>query len=578
MKRVNSSLFTVLSAILAVSACQREAAVADTQAPVQGEEMVIPVSVEGAIDCDVTKITVNPTTGVTAWETNEPIGVYVSGPGANAYVKAPVVSNSIRLSLATGQSRANYAIAPWESAPASGYTTPTVIYPATYNMTGKDVTSANNWAPTPMVASNSGTELHFFHVGGLIRLHVTDIPSGTTQLVVTFNGMSNVFGTFSVDNAGTNTATTTYVSDGSNEVTFTNLSISGTEAYLNIPVPTKDFSALTGITVASSGGTELTSTKSFAGWGEIMHGAGKKCTVSFTSISGGNGLFRGWEISKGILKWDASMNSGLGGYTLTSGEDPLELLNYYAVSSSLDVYYHQAIGTTNSLKYRLDGDNNVDDIQNTSIVVDGLYWSIPLSDWGVIIDGYSGAYNLGRNGQSITCPTVNGTTNNVKCFKANVIIDLSDATVANGAAADYRTKGLTTVSKSGNVITSVGSVGDNTVGSTGYQAGLLLIPDGCTITCPSLTELGVTYQKNVLSFSTLKVLLDGGCCFLPAAGSYSGTPTFRLGGTYTMYLAAKNHPDNDNHLILEAFGVTASPKIHTAYYTNSNRYPVKMIR
>ena len=96
-------------------------------------------------------------------------------------------------------------------------------------MYGKDVTSANTWAPTPMVADNTKTDLSFFHVGGLIRLHVTEIPSGTTTLIVTFTGLSSpnyVAGTFTVNNPGTNTATTTYSSSPNGAITFSNLSIS----------------------------------------------------------------------------------------------------------------------------------------------------------------------------------------------------------------------------------------------------------------------------------------------------------------------------------------------------------------
>ncbi len=562
----------VMATGILLAGCQREAISPEANETALDNESVevIPISVEGAIQCDpTTKITIDPTPGVTAWEANAPIAVYVSGTGANKYVKAPVSSNSIRLSLTSAQARANYAIAPWSCAPASGYTTPEVYYPSSYDMTGKVVTAANSYAPTPMVAINTTTDLKFFHVGGLLRLHVSDVPSGTDKLVVTFTG-KNVTGTFSVTNPGTATALATSESDANSTVTFNNLSFTGTDVYLNIPIPAGSYNTLTGITVDASGGTALSVTKAIPAstWGTIGHGNGKKFNVSYTSISGGTGLFHGYEVSKGILKWDDSLNSGAGGYTLTDGEDPLELLNYYRVTSSKNVYYHRFSSDSDDkcMKYRLDG--NYSGAIVNSIAVDGLYWSVPTSlsnqsDWYVILNGWTGAPWAGKGGTSVSQANINNTSDD---GSIKILVDLSDAIPANGAAADYHDKGLT--SWDGGTTIDAGT-------GTGYQAGLLLAPDGSRTTCPSITNLNASaaFYENVISWSVLKLLIDGGCRFIPASGYHNGSG-WVFGGRLGLYWSSTQATtDNAYTLYFHSTNVTIDTQQNKEYY-----FPVILVR
>lgn len=551
-----AAAFVVSAAAGVAASCQREAIDPDAQTPGQGEEMVIPVSVEGAISVDGTlsatdtKVTVNSTTGVTAWETNDLIGVYVSGTGKNTYVQAAVANNATRLSLSSGESRANYAVYPYSSAYAGGYTSPTVVYPNSYDMFGKDVTSANTWAPTPMVASNAnGQDLRFFHVGGLLRLHVTEIPAGTTQLVVTFTGLSNVFGRFTVNNPGTATATTTYSASGTNAVTFTNLSIAGGEAYLNIPVPTKDFSLLTAITVRATGGTDLTTTREVSGWGAVGHGTGKKVDVGFVSITHGagyTGKFRGKEIAPGYLVWDTAA----GEYKLSDPDDPFLPLRYYGITNTtvlnnevLNIVYHMWGGSGSSLKGRLDGNYSANANITNGVVLDGLVWSVPSqTQWNSIYSG-SSSNNVRINSTSTTTTPY-----------SVIRVDLSGATSVGEEGYDYSSKGLNDVNG-----------GAVTANNGGYQVGLLLVPDYTTVTCPGISA------GTAISWSALKMFLDGGCVFLPMAGMYNGS-SWSGGGSNGFYWSSTYDSSN-------AYLLRLTPSfVSTGNYNKYNYCPVLLVR
>ncbi len=552
-----AAAFVVSAAAGVAASCQQDPAGPENPDLGETTDLVIPVSVEGSISCDdpstpSTKVTVNPTTGVTAWETNDPIAVYVSGTGANKYVDAAVTSNSVRLSLTSGQTRSGYAIYPRSSA---GSTTPTVVYPSSYDMYGKDVTSANTWAPTPMVADNTKTDLSFFHVGGLIRLHVTEIPSGTTTLIVTFTGLSSpnyVAGTFTVNNPGTNTATTTYSSSPNGAITFSNLSISNSEVYLNIPVPTIDLTALTGIQVRATGGTDITTTKAVSGWGPIAHGTGKKVDVSFISVthsSGYTGRFRGYELSKGYLVWDTTA----GEYKLSDPDDPFLPIRYYgtsgdALTAALNTVWHQwgGSGLDNSLKGRIDGNPAATANITNGLAVDGLVWKIPSNtQWGSIIG----------NGPSCT---INSTTAGYSVVR----VSLAGATSVGEEGYDYHSKGLNN--------TSGGAVTGN---NGGFQVGLLLVPDYTAVSCPGITANNKNFTAGTtISWTALKQLLDGGCVFLPAAGYYSGG--WGRGGSYgTYWSATQRNGSNAYILYIDTSTVSGAGDFGKYYYM-----PVRLIR
>lgn len=507
----NSFILTTLAAAaaLVLAACQQESIGPEASAPDQATE-VIPVWVEGAVADDGTpllpdtKMTVNATTGACAWETNDPVALYISGTGANKYVNYPVVDGSVRLSLASGQSRANYAIYPTTAAYAGGYSSPYVTYPSTYDMNQIPEANYEDWCPAPMVAKNTTAALKFYHVGALLKMHFTGVPSGTTQIALTFKGKT-VTGDFSVTNAGTATAAATSSSSTNSTVTYTNLSISGSELYLNLSIPLGNYNSLTEIITTFSGGTSTTLTTPISGWGTITHGQGKKLSMNPITIrhrTGYDGRFNGLELSPGVLKWDTDH------YILTNGDDPLELLRYYQDDNSLGVYWHQFAGFAGSLRQRLEAtmDNSHSIASNKRYFYhEGLTWRIPSkSELESMISTSSTGSFLNTDGSG---------TGTLRYF--GVLVDLSSVTTANGYPYDYSAKGANT-STGANSLTN-----ESEYLPSSYIGGTILVPDNVIISLPGFTANDVTVDgDHMISYDTLEMLINGGCVFLPYLGYY----------------------------------------------------------
>ena len=89
---------------------------------------------------------------------------------------------------------------------------------------------------------NSGADLDFYHVGGLLRLTLRDVPADAVKIRV--NMGHRITGSFAVANPGTPggndcvIATDDHMDEGRAYVDFTNFTLSGGTAWLNLPVPT----------------------------------------------------------------------------------------------------------------------------------------------------------------------------------------------------------------------------------------------------------------------------------------------------------------------------------------------------
>ena len=174
--------------------------------------------------------------------------------------------------------------------------------------------------------------------------------------------------------------------------------------------------------------------------------------------------FRGYEISKGILKRDAERE-----YSLTEGSNQLEtIVDFYGQNSSIDVYYFKWA----DLKTELGSDGDNISQTGANCLVFPVGWTLPSeTDWNTIINGTS------------TGIIVNGS-----------------AVTANGFAFAQVT------------------VNEN---KTVY--GLLLIPDNVNISCEHLNNstignAGKPYDFNPLTLSDLNGLTGNGCIFVPSAG------------------------------------------------------------
>lgn len=494
--------FVLPALALLLTACQREEVLPE---PVMaGEE--VPAFVE-----DVrTRVSVDGASGACAWDAGDRVAVCVNRGGANRYLASNVKNGTVFINMVLGDTRTGYAVYPAASAPASpsasDFTTPTVVYPAAYDLTDKN---PGTYSPAPMVADNTGSTLNFYHVGAMLQLVLQNVPAGTTGFEVTFTGLDHVTGTYAVSNPGTASATATYSSNGGNVVTFANVT-TAEMMYLNIPLPTQDYSALTSVSVTTTGlETNWTATAPVSGWTTPAHGEGKKLVADFVSIThleGYTGAIRGYYVSPGILKWDDTLNNGAGGYTLTEGADQLDELLYYGKSESLNVYWHQWRENTDNvesenpkcLKYRLDGVYEWQDIRNREIPVDGRLWRIPSKGEYDAISGNSSS-NATLNGEPVRF--------------TSLVVKLEGTM--------YAGKGQSKID------------GDWTGNSTNYQVGYLVFPDNVSVVVPGLkpdcseykpNQNGLTFaDAQVISYSAYQKLIEGGCVFFVQAGTYNGS-------------------------------------------------------
>lgn len=429
-----------------------------------------------------TKVDIDGATGVPSWTEGDRIAFCTTNGSSTGYTTAAInaLSGDINVSLASGYYRTNYAIYP-EAAKGTDYSTPTVVYPDSYNL---DLTGTETYSPCPMVADNTSDAMVFYHVGGLLRIAVFGIPEATSYIQVAFTGPEYVTGVYTVSDAGTATAATTLFSGSRNYVTFTKSSW-GSSQYLNVPLPS-------GITV-----TEVTVTAYNSSSSQV--GAQASFPVSWTSLGRATGKQLAADLEKkykfnNMIIAPGPMYYTAGGYSIH------EDWNHFNVSENLTeggTYFSFV-----QLGKVFDADGNSfsassGNIDNSRTLTWGGHsgWRVPTqSEWANITTN-TGA----RNGS-----TVNG---NARKHYAHIRLD------GGRFLDDYS------------------------------PYGLLLFPDGETITGKALSDMDNT-NINPLTPSELNVYLDQGCVFLPDSGYISGGSwviSVTMGGVTGYYWSATQH-------------------------------------
>lgn len=280
--------FTItLAALATLASCTQEAAQPEDRPEAKGLLVEIPITLEqpGGDLAPATKVDANLTTGVCTWTNGDQIAVNVSGAYRNTAVD--ISTNTISLALSEGQTLTNYAVYPAGYQDESNYSgdTPGVIYPKDYDLTGHaTLTDAGGTTYTlaPMMAVCTSEALNFYHVGGMLRLEMTQVPATTAKLEVEFMGMTDVCGTCTVTNPGTVKATTAITSGKGNKITVTGFT-QAESMNVNIPLPCGDYSSLTAIRVKllDSSDGELKLISKPCTWGTLKHAYVRIVSVDF---------------------------------------------------------------------------------------------------------------------------------------------------------------------------------------------------------------------------------------------------------------------------------------------------------
>ena len=480
-----------------------------------------------------TKATISNTNASFAWTAGDNLAVHVSNGDSHKYVvtskgaDAAAASAKFTVEYEKGYSRDAFAVFPSNlvSTIAANYGqighTLDVTLPGSYTL----AQVSGETSPCPMISANeAGSSWDFYQLCGLLRLTVKDIPATAKRLEIDFDG-KQVWGDFSVASpVVASTAVISTAADGAHDtITITKdgsdapLGITSLTANIPLPVGTYSGITVTAYDAISGGSVILTIARPFAYTASSEKGV--KRTASFPSSMK---AFRGYEVSTGILKRDASTSPAT--YSLTAGEmiltadpdgknehyalpagcNPFEPAVNYKNNAALNKYFNQ----WGTLKTELGNDGN--NIKATSDKLPSG-WQFPTgndgSDWGKIITGTPKSTII-----------VNGNVVGSKAF-AMVSVTLQAGNPYSVPAGTYY--------------------------------GMLLLRDGSTISSTNLTKIGsgYAYTENPLTQTEFADLVRLGCLFISASGHYHNERGWEeLGSTWkyglywsSTYKAANNY-------------------------------------
>lgn len=226
-----------------VVACNKEQLMEESQ-PTEEQELVTEIITAQISDND-TKVTINGS-GVFAWNTGDEVAYYTSA-GWNSTTNTEEAGATA--TFVTEGTREDFAVYP-KSLVYDG----SAYYDASISNHGQegvslDIVLPNTYAladiqddktQLPMIASNTtASDWSFRQLCGILRLTISNIPSGTSYIKVSFNGRK-VSGEFSIASTVT-PGTSSIVSESGTPETNDYIKITGfsseTSATVNIPLP-----------------------------------------------------------------------------------------------------------------------------------------------------------------------------------------------------------------------------------------------------------------------------------------------------------------------------------------------------
>ena len=252
MKKILYSLST-LALLTFLAGCSKEA---DNPVGLETEGGLLAL-----IEPDTqTKTNYDSVEGKFVWAEGDQVAIHYND---GSYKTVAVNASTGMLNAPNPTSRDYFAVYPASVADAADYGNSAlrITLPDSYDIS--DVVSGGksaDFSPCPMVASNasSTSKLNFYHVGGLLRVTLKDLPALTQKIRVTFD--KDVTGSYEVSNPGTTNPTiNTRGESANNVVTFTLAADAiGTyagEIVLNIPVPCGKYSSIYFEALNTSGAT-----------------------------------------------------------------------------------------------------------------------------------------------------------------------------------------------------------------------------------------------------------------------------------------------------------------------------------
>ena len=540
-----------LAALLFLPGCNREAPISDVADEVRSES--IPLWFEGT-ESPETRVAIDGTTGVGIWTEGDRIAVWISGPGAEFYQIKPIEdieagnesTGHVMVTMAADQNRANFAVYPHTAAVEDHHTADDlyVTYPSEYDYSRVAAADVENYSPTPMVAINNPINhsdptapippLEFYHVGGVYRVTVKNVPSTALSLRFTFPEGMKFSGTFKVTNGGTDTAS---LSDIAGETYGNVITIKlpidnpGGDMTLNIPLPYGDYTPASGADrqykiEAFSERTLFMAVDDYVSWKGLRRAEGKfATTVPLESL----GLINGMYLTRGYLNRDpvASVNPA----QMSIGTDRLQAILYY--NTNLDNVGKKFYFNWTELGKIMTGDSSFDGsvgFENAELTIDGVKYRVPSSlEWNML-----------------------------------TLFQRPGATV-NGEGAKRFSK------------VTVKLEGSEYAASRTSIKGLLLYPDGGTFetTIANFNNESDAFTSEI-SYSEYRRLCNSptGCVFLPCAGNCGNGYWGYAGSNGYYWSSTRNSSTNTYILSFNSGGIGSFGDLNKTQY----RTPVRLLR
>lgn len=486
-----------------------------------------------------TKASIDNDDATFAWTADDAIAVYANGY-KKSYNIMDVSGNSatFRFLDLEESNRANFAIFP-ASLVFNGdnprYTAEVTSSNLKLYLPGEyDIAEVSGeLSPCPMIATNAANgALEFKHICALFRISLIGVPKAATKVTFDFDG-KKVQGEFTLTDVvpGTTSVVTSATAGTDDVLTITGFDENSwkTLQVVNLPLPTGTYHNVTVTALDKNNAVVKTETISIRAnnqnW-EPDRLSSRKREYSFKTIGG---LY----IAPGNLYTDAegnicmadnpcehfvywSNNFTAATYDATAGKWPRNRTHF----SWLEMYrWMMKDEIPTSVTYTTFDEDVAKGAPFTgSKVFEGHSWHVPTTaDW-FDISGYTsnGSSKLIRAGS-----TVIGTeTYENVCFVKVIVSDFKDGDNLLGYS-----------SSDGETVYDYGTY--NGAPYSEYQAGLLLFPDGATLSVEGVSlsdynKHGTTgnlsdspYKTNPLTMDSLRSFLAGGCAFLPVANRWN---------------------------------------------------------
>ena len=519
MKKV---LYTLAALSFVFVACNKQEIVPEEGTSQEGELTTVTIKASNG-DAD-TKAAISDGLAFT-WTIGDQIAVHTDAGRFYTSEALTTGGATADFTVSLSGTRDGYAVYPASVAKSYSESTLTLTLPSEY--TFAQVSGDNT--PLPMIADNTSAALSFYHVTGLLRLTITNIPTGTNKIKLDFNG-KKVSGDFTISSpsAGSSSIGSVPGTKGTNDIIWIT-GITGTaDLTVNIPLPTgATYSDLTVSAWTSENVALRCQVVAFNTYSPVRaHGKKLYAALNLGPFSVADGKYviiapGNLYTESGTLKMAANYYDYI--YAFSSNGDYANNADTYNANNRThfnynETYYLMKGEPLNNTKAYTNQDSY--DLSRSDIEGGKSWtWRVPSNeDWKyLLLTSYVRPGARVRNGSSAEY------TSGWKFVKV-LVSDMAGAGTSNedGTAA---------------------LAADATAPSTDYQAGLLIFPDNVDIT-GTFEILGD--QNANAAFNTTKItkenldnLVNAGCAFLPAVGRWYSTSFGAVGNDGSYWSCSK---------------------------------------